>query len=79
MSRGGKREGSGRRKTSAGWATVSLRLPLPTVESYRGLDARLRSLVRDEMRKAIERAIVSTEDVIEYERLKKVKGYEDGQ
>lgn len=57
MSRGGKREGSGRLRTSAGWATVSLRLPLPTVESYRGLSAQVRAAVRAEMKAAVERAV----------------------
>lgn len=54
---GGKRPGAGRPRTSPEWATISLRLPLPTVEAYRALPRETRARLLAEFRAAVERAV----------------------
>jgi hypothetical protein len=47
----------GRPRTSAGWASVTVRLPLPTVEAYRALPAAERSRVALRLREVVEQAV----------------------
>lgn len=61
MNHGGSRKGAGRPRTSAGWATVSVNLPLPTVEAYRALPEPERSKVQGQMRVAVELAVATDE------------------
>ena len=53
---------TGRPKTSAGWATVSVNLPLPVVEMYRKLSDEKRATVQAVIKRAVERAVDEREE-----------------
>lgn len=51
---GGARKGAGRPKTSAGWATLSIALPLPIVQAYRALPEERKAELRAKVREVLE-------------------------
>lgn len=54
---GGSRKGAGRPKSSPGWASITIRLPLPIVEAYRALPEEERAAVMARLRRVVEGAI----------------------
>ena len=54
---GGARKGAGRPKTSPGWATISVRVPVPTRDAWMALPPETRRKLLAAFVAAVERAI----------------------